>query len=151
MDFNHSIWKQPLANRGYESFAPFTILDRVLEQYSDIGLSDEIIRKLLDIKREYKEFLMQQWAKLINNWTELDVSISNIEINIEECKSLIKQRAIMMQELDEYFLDTVLKIKGILDKNHLKILSDIYNFEKQSYFQNISEPLRHKFKGIIEL
>lgn len=41
MNNDHRIADQPLAYRGYQAFAPTTILTRLLANYSEVGLSDE--------------------------------------------------------------------------------------------------------------
>lgn len=151
MNNNHGIGKQPLAQRAYETFAPEFILTRLLAHYQDIGLTDEQIRRLLDIKRAYRKFLLRHWPKLINNWTRLDRLMNRHRIPVAGCRALIRDRAKLIQAADEFFLATSVEIQEVLTPQQERKLQRVYAGEKEEYLRRIAVPLRHKLGPVLDL
>lgn len=151
MNNDHRIADQPLAYRGYQAFAPTTILTRLLANYSEVGLSDEQIRALLDIKRRYRSYLVEQWPKLVNNWTALDRATNAWKINEERCEKLIVERSALMTELDSFFTKACIEINSVLSSKQHKRLAELYEQEKITYFERIRVPLRHKFESAMSI
>ena len=151
MNNDHGIGKQPLAQRAYEIFAPEFILTRLLAQYHEIGLTDEQIRRLLDIKRSYRRFLLRHWPKLISNWTRLDRLMNRHSIPVTACRTLIRHRAKLIAVADDYFLTTSVQIQEVLTSQQERRLQRAYAAEKEEYLRRIAAALRHKLSPVQDL
>ncbi len=151
MKNDHCLPTQPLAQRAYQTFAPHAVLTRLLAHHAEIGLSNSQIRQLLDVKRKYRKFLLVHWPKLINNWSELDWETNERAPNRERCLELVRARADLTRELDEFFLETSFEIDAILTDEQHETVIELYEIEKTEYFSLIAAPLKHKFECVAGL
>lgn len=147
---NHAV-----INAGYlisakvESFAPPVILTRVLQNYREIELSNEQIRRLLDLAKEYQEEYLKVSIEFSNVTANLDLVEAKADIQLK--RQLLDRHAKLFREHENLMLDAYERTQKILNQKQMRKAMEIYERDKQKFLDGVESNLKKAMAPKLEV
>ena len=148
---NHS--QRQVKSLSITSLSPEYIFTRVLTNYKQIQLSDQQIRKLLDVHLSYTRNFHNLMTRFANVRHQIETSYNGQITNKKEKKiklSISKRGKIFMQH-EMLFIIALKELKKVLSSKQQHKLEEIYINERRKIYRQIYNPLRYTLKPAYQL
>lgn len=104
----------------------YTQAHKILEHNKELGLTDEQIKQIKDIKKQVKKDLVQQDAEIKNLTVEINTLMWEAPMDLTETNALVDQKYELTKKKAKYLLGAYDKLHKVLTKEQLNELNKTF-------------------------